>query len=225
MAKKAKEKDKEPAADGEAAPAGKFAFLKNKKILIMGGAGLVVVLGLVGGGLFFFGIIGGKGASKGEEAGQEVAAGEHGAKPAAAGGHGAAPAAGGHGAKPAAGGHGAAPAAGGHGAKPAASGKDGKQPTFFDLPELTVNLTTSGQRPQYLRLKLALELPEGQAQIEPVVPRVLDSFQVFLRDLRPADLEGSAAVHRLKEELTRRVNLAAQPVKVDAVLLKEILVQ
>ncbi|OQW53593.1 flagellar basal body-associated FliL family protein [Candidatus Raskinella chloraquaticus] len=216
MAKKAKDKDAEKPADGAAAAGGKFAFLKNKKLMIMAGGGGVLALALIGGGLWFSGIIGGKAAPKDEDAGQEVAA---------------APAAGGHGAKPAAGGHGApapaaAPAGGGHGAKPAAPvSKDGA--SFFDLPELTVNLTTSGQRPQYLRLKLALEMGTGQAnaQLEPLVPRVLDSFQVFLRDLRPADLEGSAAVHRLKEELMRRVNLAAQPVRIDAVLLREILVQ
>lgn len=219
MAKKAKEKDAEAGKGGEGgeAPAGKFAFLKNKKLLIIAGGGGVAVIGLVVGALFFFGVIGGKAAPKGEE-GHEVAAAP------AAGGHGAKPAE--AAAKPAAGGHGAAPAAGGHGAAPAAGG-GGKQTNFFDLPELTVNLTTNGQRPQYLRLKLALELPEGQlpTQVEPMVPRVLDSFQVFLRDLRPSDLEGSAAVYRLKEELTRRVNLAAQPVKIDAVLLREILVQ
>jgi len=220
MAKKAKDKDAEKPADGAAAAGGKFAFLKNKKLMIMAGGGGVLALALIGGGLWFFGIIGGKAAPKGEDAGHEVAAAP------AAGGHGAKPASGGHGAAapaPAGGGHGGG---GGHGAKPAAPvSKDGA--SFFDLPELTVNLTTSGQRPQYLRLKLALEMGNGQAnaQLEPLVPRVLDSFQVFLRDLRPADLEGSAAVHRLKEELMRRVNLAAQPVRIDAVLLREILVQ
>lgn len=219
MAKKAKEKDKDKdkPAEGEEA-GGKFAFLKNKKLMIMAGGGGVAALALIGGGLWFFGIIGGKAAPKAEE-GHEVAA-------APAGGHGAKPAASGHGAPaPAAGGHGAKPAAGGHGAP--APAKDAKVGNFFDLPELTVNLTTSGQRPQYLRLKLALEMSDGQAnaQLEPLVPRVLDSFQVFLRDLRPSDLEGSAAVHRLKEELMRRVNLAAQPVRVEAVLLREILVQ
>jgi flagellar FliL protein len=50
-------------------------------------------------------------------------------------------------------------------------------------------------------------------------------FQVYLRELRPADLEGSAGTFRLKEELLRRVNMAVHPAKVDAVLFKELLVQ
>lgn len=224
MAKKAKDKEQDKPAAGGDAPAGKFAFLKNKKLMIMAGGGGVAVIGLIVGGLFFFGVIGGKAPAKTEEGGHEAAAapaaGGHGAKPAA-------PAGGGHGAPAGGGGGHGAPAGAAANVKTAAPDKDGKIASFFDLPELTVNLTTSGQRPQYLRLRLALEMstPKGPVEIEPLLPRVLDSFQVFLRDLRPSDLEGSAAVHRLKEELTRRVNLAAQPVRVDAVLLKEILVQ
>jgi flagellar FliL protein len=98
---------------------------------------------------------------------------------------------------------------------------------FMDLPELTVNIGSNQPRAQYLRLKLSLELPEAglAAQIQPVMPRVLDTLQVFLREMRPSDFEGSASVHRMKEELTRRVNLAIQPARIDAVLFREILIQ
>jgi len=57
------------------------------------------------------------------------------------------------------------------------------------------------------------------------LPRVTDIFQTYLRELRPSDLNGSAGLFRLKEELTRRVNAAVAPVKVSAVLFKEIVVQ
>ena len=49
--------------------------------------------------------------------------------------------------------------------------------------------------------------------------------QGYLRELRPADLEGSAGLFRLKEELLRRINLSVYPAKVEGVLFKEILVQ
>ena len=103
-----------------------------------------------------------------------------------------------------------------------------KPPTFFDLPDVLVNLSnTGGERTQYLKVKLVLELPDATvlAQIQPVMPRVIDTFQVFLRELRPADLEGSAGVFRLKEELTRRVNTAIAPSRINAVLFKEFVVQ
>ena len=62
-------------------------------------------------------------------------------------------------------------------------------------------------------------------QIKPLMPRVMDAFQTYLREMRPSDLEGSAGLYRLRDELTRRVNLAVAPSKINAVLFKEIVVQ
>ena len=53
----------------------------------------------------------------------------------------------------------------------------------------------------------------------------MDAFQTYLREMRPSDLEGSAGLYRLRDELTRRVNLAVAPTKINAVLFKEIVVQ
>lgn len=103
-----------------------------------------------------------------------------------------------------------------------------KPATFFDLPDVLVNLANTGtDRSQYLKVKIVLELPDPAMvqQIQPVLPRVMDTFQVFLRELRPTDLEGSAGTYRLKEELTRRVNTAIAPGRITAVLFKEMLVQ
>jgi flagellar FliL protein len=103
-----------------------------------------------------------------------------------------------------------------------------KPATFFDMPDVLVNLANTGtDRTQYLKVKIVLELPDAAMvqQIQPVLPRVMDTFQVFLRELRPTDLEGSAGTYRLKEELTRRVNTAIAPGRITAVLFKEMLVQ
>lgn len=104
-----------------------------------------------------------------------------------------------------------------------------KKAFFFDLPEITVNLAGApGQeRPSYLRLKLALEVEDQKiiAEIQPLMPRVIDNFQIFLRELRPTDLEGSAGLYRLKEELVRRVNASVYPARIEAILFKDVLVQ
>ncbi len=103
-----------------------------------------------------------------------------------------------------------------------------KPVTFVDLPEMTVNLSTAAQeRQQFFKVKIALEVgdPKVAEEIKPVMPRVLDTFQIYLREMRTNDLEGSAAMYRLKEELMRRVNVAIYPAKIDAVLFKEALVQ
>lgn len=101
-----------------------------------------------------------------------------------------------------------------------------KPVVFYDLPEMTVNLATEG-RTTYLKVRIALEVEDRAMieQIQPYLPRILDAFQIYLRELRPADLEGSAGLFRLKEELLRRINLSVYPAKVEGVLFKEILVQ
>src|SRR5262245_14974916 len=100
-----------------------------------------------------------------------------------------------------------------------------KPAVFVDLPEVLVNLSNpNGERTQYLKVKVVLELPDQKMieQIQPIMPRVMDAFQTYLRELRPTDLDGSAGIYRLREELTRRVNVAVAPSRVTAVLFKEI---
>jgi flagellar protein FliL len=92
---------------------------------------------------------------------------------------------------------------------------------------MLVNLNSGGKQTNYLRIRIALELEsaEATAKVEAVLPRVIDYFQVYLRELRIEDLNGSAGMVRLKEELLTRVNAAVQGAKVNDVLFKEMLVQ
>lgn len=98
---------------------------------------------------------------------------------------------------------------------------------FYELPDVLVNIQSDGERQRYLKLSLTLELdgPDVVAMVEPAMPRVMDRFQAFLRELRVEDLAGSAGSHRLRVELLRRANLAAAPAQVRAVLIEEMLVQ
>ncbi len=101
------------------------------------------------------------------------------------------------------------------------------QAVFFDIPDIIVNLQTPDTSQAYLKLSVSLELEKAELKpaIEPVLPRVIDQFQSYLRELRVEDVRGSAGVMRLKEELLRRVNLAVAPTPVRDVLLKEMIVQ
>jgi flagellar protein FliL len=98
---------------------------------------------------------------------------------------------------------------------------------FFDLPDLLVNLNTTGRKASFLKLSVSLELERSDdlARLQAVMPRIIDNFQVYLRELRVEDLRGSSGIYRLREELLTRVNTAVAPVKVRDVLFKEMLVQ
>src|SRR5436305_14113724 len=116
----------------------------------------------------------------------------------------------------------------GHGEEAHAEAAAPKAPIFVDVPEVLVNLVGApGERIQYLKVKVVLEVREEKQveAIKPAMPRVSDIFQTYMRELRASDLNGSAGLFRLKEELTRRVNVAVAPNQVSAVLFKEIVVQ
>lgn len=98
---------------------------------------------------------------------------------------------------------------------------------FHDLPELLVNLQGQGRKQAFLKIHVALELESDldKPKVDQVLPRIIDVFQVYLRELRVEDLQGAAGMHLLREELLTRVNAAVKPVKVNDVLFKEMLVQ
>jgi flagellar protein FliL len=123
-------------------------------------------------------------------------------------------------------------AAGGHGEEAAGEhGEAGAHPEsfIFNLPAMTINLApeATGGPSQFMKLTIALEVgsEEVMHEIQPRLAKVIDAFQVYLRELRRSDLEGSAGIYRLKEELRRRVNVAVFPAQVDSILFKEILIQ
>jgi flagellar FliL protein len=98
---------------------------------------------------------------------------------------------------------------------------------FVDVPDLLVNLNSTSRNPRFLKISLKVELDkkEDEKNFELVMPRVIDQFQTYLRELRLEDLRGSSGMYRMKIELLSRVRAAAPGIKVRDVLFQEILVQ
>lgn len=168
----------------------------NNLILIIGGA--VVLLIAIAAGLYFTGMLDGllgKGAEQSEGEGGDKKHASKGDKK--------------------------------HASKGDGHGKDGKGGKFLEIPTILVNLSSNDGTPRYLRLSVQLEMasPEDYQAVEAVIPRVVDQFQTYLRELRVRDLRGSAGIYRLQMELLWRVNQAAAPVEVKDVLFQEILIQ
>lgn len=93
---------------------------------------------------------------------------------------------------------------GGGEAEPAVA--DAPPPVFFDMPEIVLRLE-GGQGP-YLKLGTVLDLADGRTseEIKAVAPRLLDSMQTYLIELKPDDIKGTAGLYRMRQELLRRVN-------------------
>jgi flagellar FliL protein len=118
---------------------------------------------------------------------------------------------------------------GGHGD---GHGGGGDGPTFLKVADekgqdLVVNLNSPDGQMRFLQLGVQLELedPSDADKVKAVMPRVIDQFQTYLRELRVKDLRGSAGIYRLQIELLARVNQAAAPVKIKNVLFEKILIQ
>lgn len=211
MADKKSDADKDenlPAIEGEGADGAAGGGGGKKKLILI----LVPIILLLGGGagLYFTGMLD---KLLGKETTAE--AGKEGDK---AGEHGDAAKEGEKGEEAKAGGEGGGE--GGHG-EGGASG-----PAFLKVPDLIVNLNGDGAS-RYLRLSIQLEMANeaDMKAVEKVLPRVIDQFQTYLRELRIQDLRGSKGIYRLQMELLSRVNAAAAPTEVKDVLFQEILIQ
>lgn len=97
--------------------------------------------------------------------------------------------------------------------------------SFVEMDDMIVTIMSSSTKKNFLKISLSLQIKDKQTSevITEKLPIIQDSFQVFLRELRPADLSGSAGILMLKTELLKRINKIVAPEVVMDVLFKEIL--
>jgi flagellar FliL protein len=115
---------------------------------------------------------------------------------------------------------------GGSKAVSASAVKAPKDHAYLDLPGILVNIAGTPKQ-QFLRLVVSIELdsPGDIGKIKPLLPRVIDRFQVYLRELRLDDIKGASGMHRMHEELLANINEAVAPVVVSDLLFKEMTIQ
>jgi len=106
-------------------------------------------------------------------------------------------------------------------------GEAGEAELPLDVPPILVNLRTPDGAPHFLKVHVML-VPGKKSDLESLrkkLPILLDTFQPFLRELRPEDLSGSAAVYRIKEELMLRSVASIGAGQVEDVLIQELVQQ
>ena len=101
------------------------------------------------------------------------------------------------------------------------------KPVYYELPEFLVNLSATGNRVSFLKMSVTLELrdQEAVALVEANKPRITDTFNTYLREMRPQDVQGSAGIYRLRDELMARLNGTVEEGLVKNILFSEIIVQ
>lgn len=100
-------------------------------------------------------------------------------------------------------------------------------PIFHDMDEMIINLNTEGKGVSFMKLKITLEVSNSDnlEQVKKMMPKITDVFQMYLRELRPSDMQGSVGLYRLKEELLLRINKIIYPSQISDILFNEVLVQ
>lgn len=182
--------------DAPPPPAGKLAFLKNKKVMIGGAAALLLLAGGGGAALMMAG--GEEKPAHGEQAKDAHAETEEEEEEAEEE----------------------------ESAEGESEGKDGELP-LVDVPPMIVNLRTTNGEPRYLKIRFMLEAKSAEKaeKLKAKLPLIIDSYQPFLRELRPEDISGSAAVFRIKEEMLIRATEAAGKSMVKDVLIQDLVQQ
>lgn len=100
-------------------------------------------------------------------------------------------------------------------------------PVYLQMPNINVNLISTTRNPAYAKvvINLLLAKEEDKTGVTANMPRIIDSFQGYLRELTAAEIQGAAGLLRLREELTVRANAAVAPAVIKDVLFQEIMVQ
>jgi flagellar FliL protein len=98
---------------------------------------------------------------------------------------------------------------------------------YVELPEIVANLNAGLRCSAFIKLQARLQLAraEDKPALLAAMPRLLDMFQTYLREMHPEELRGSAGTWRLREALIARANIAAAPARVTDVLFTEMLIQ
>jgi flagellar protein FliL len=101
------------------------------------------------------------------------------------------------------------------------------KPVYYELPEFLVNLTSTTNKPSFLKMSVTLELRDAKAVevVEANKPRIMDAFNTYLREVRAQDMAGSAGIFRLRGELMARINRTVEEGLVKDILFSEIIIQ
>ena len=113
------------------------------------------------------------------------------------------------------------------GAPPATAGNSvGTLPdlAFVPLEPLIVSMG-QGSQMRHLRFRGELEvIPLHKAEVERLLPRVVDVLNTYLRALRIEDIEDSSGLMRLRAQMLRRVQIVTGADRINDLLIMEFVI-
>lgn len=93
--------------------------------------------------------------------------------------------------------------------------------TFVPMDPITINLGPRSES-RHLRFSAQLEVPTAHAaEVQRLMPRIVDVLNIYLRALDPHEIEEPAALLRLRGQMLRRVRIVTGPGAVNDLLVIE----
>lgn len=95
---------------------------------------------------------------------------------------------------------------------------------FVEIDPITISMRSKGA-PKHLRFRAQLEVSSGTvADVEKLLPRVVDILNGYLRALEPADIEDVSALTRLRAQMLRRIQIVTGEGRVNDLLIMEFVI-
>lgn len=92
---------------------------------------------------------------------------------------------------------------------------------FIPVDPITVSMNSRSEN-HHLRFRAQLEVPaKFEAEVQGVLPRVVDVLNGYLRALEAGDLEDQSALTRLRGQMLRRVQIVTGRGRVSDLLIME----
>jgi len=99
-------------------------------------------------------------------------------------------------------------------------------PVMYSFPPMLVDLKTGACRSNYLKFEFILEVSESYtAQIKKLEPKLIEAFQMHLREQERKDLVGRAGSDRLRKGLLRIVDANIRPNRAESIIFKQFILQ
>ena len=95
---------------------------------------------------------------------------------------------------------------------------------FYDFPQLVISLPDSRARMLVMSIKIEANTQQDE-HIERLLPRILDSFNVFLADINPTAFERRGILEIIRNELATRLSYVLGPDGFDDLLITEFRIQ
>jgi flagellar FliL protein len=99
---------------------------------------------------------------------------------------------------------------------------------FIPMEEITVNLRQGVENnTSWLKIRVTLEV-HGKSNgelVKNMLPKIVDIFQTYLKELRKSDLDGSFGIYKIKDEMMLRINTILYPAKIEGILFQDFMMQ